>query len=333
MRSIRLNAPNKSHDKYSDSFITEAHDADLHASNLTDWQQQYDQISCGSFYGRIIELPFTGGLQVFHEYTNQKLQQRCQVWPDAIWLGIPLAEQALCRIDGLSIQPDNIMCRPSACNFNLSTPTNYQLYGIVVEQTKLLHMAQIHGVELNWRELNEYGRLRMPEATLAKVRFLLARLLSGYSALDKKRAPIKLQQDLVMMLLLEVLQRESPQPANRQGYYHRKKVVDDACCYVKSRAFEPVTISQLCAITNVSHRTLQYSFTSILGISPIQYLRLSRLNGARRTLLQTQKNVNQTVESVSKVATEWGFWHLSQFAKDYKQLFNELPSQTLSKRI
>ena len=29
------------------------------------------------------------------------------------------------------------------------------------------------------------------------------------------------------------------------------------------------------------------------------------------------------------VAARWGFWHLSQFAVDYKKLFGELPSRTL----
>jgi hypothetical protein len=34
----------------------EAFDADLHAGNLTDWQQEYDQTSRGNFHGSIVEL-------------------------------------------------------------------------------------------------------------------------------------------------------------------------------------------------------------------------------------------------------------------------------------
>ena len=30
----------------------------------------------------------------------------------------------------------------------------------------------------------------------------------------------------------------------------------------------------------------------------------------------------------SKVANEWGFWHMGKFAADYKKLFGFLPSQT-----
>ena len=298
--------------------VSEAHDADLHASNLTNWQQEYDQTSRGSFYGRIVELPFDG-LQVFCEHTSQALQQKCVVWPDSVWLGIPLADQEESRINGLTIHENNIMCRPGDCDFQLSTPSDYDLYGLVVDRSKLIKMAAIHGVDLNWKELTECGRLGVPDKTLEEVRFLLARLLSAES-----RTPPCLQQGIVMMALLEVLKEETPQPAKTQSYYHRKKVVDRARLFLDHHLDEPVTVTQLCEITNVSRRTLQYSFESILGVSPIQYLRISRLNGVRRSLVQAQHG-----QAVSDIAAQWGFWHLSQFAKDYKQLFGEQPSQTL----
>ncbi|WP_408631189.1 helix-turn-helix domain-containing protein [Marinomonas shanghaiensis] len=55
------------------------------------------------------------------------------------------------------------------------------------------------------------------------------------------------------------------------------------------------------------------------------YLRISRLNGVRRSLVQAKNG-----QAVSDIAAQWGFWHLSQFAKDYKQLFGETPSKTLT---
>jgi AraC family ethanolamine operon transcriptional activator len=79
------------------------------------------------------------------------------------------------------------------------------------------------------------------------------------------------------------------------------------------------------ALCHVSRRTLQYSFEIILCMSPLRYLRLSRLNGSRRELALSQN------ETIADIATKWGFWHLSQFTQDYKQLFNELPSVTLGK--
>jgi AraC family ethanolamine operon transcriptional activator len=299
--------------------FTEARDADLHASNLTDWQQEYDQTSRGNFYGSITELPFDD-LQVFKEHTSQALQQKCVVWPDSVWLGIPLAEQEESRINGLTIGNDSIMCRPGSCEFELTTPQGYDLFGLVMEQSSLMKMANIHGMDLNWKELTEHGRLGVPAKTLQAIRFLLARLLSA----GRLGASPRLQHDMVMMALLEVLKVETPKPAKTPSYYHRKQVVDVARQFLDHHLDEAVTVTQLCEIANVSRRTLQYSFESILGISPIQYLRISRLNGVRRDLVKAKG-----AQSVSNLAAQWGFWHLSQFAKDYKQLFGEQPSHTL----
>lgn len=298
----------------------EASDADLHAANLTNWRQEYDQTSRGEFRGSIIELPFED-LQVFKESTSQALQQKCIVWPESVWLGIPLDKQEPCRINGLSVRTNNIMCRPGDCEFQLTTPESYDLFGMVVQQETLLRMAKIHGVTLNWSELTEHGRLALPEQTLKDVRFLLERLLgnpSGHVTTNR------MSHDLVMMALLEVLQAETPEPAQTQSYHHRKAVVDRARSFILENPDTPMTVTDLCEVANVSRRTLQYAFESIIGISPIQYLRTSRLNGVRRALISASQSA-----SISDIAAQWGFWHMSQFAKDYRQLFGERPSETL----
>lgn len=50
--------------------------------------------------------------------------------------------------------------------------------------------------------------------------------------------------------------------------------------------------------------------------------------GARKAL----RVADPALESVTALATRWGFWHMGQFTKDYKRLFAELPSETLKKR-
>jgi AraC-like DNA-binding protein len=50
----------------------------------------------------------------------------------------------------------------------------------------------------------------------------------------------------------------------------------------------------------------------------------NHLIGVLRGLRDAAKGV-----TVQDVAAHWGFWHLGQFAQDYKRLFGELPSTTL----
>lgn len=91
---------------------------------------------------------------------------------------------------------------------------------------------------------------------------------------------------------------------------------------------EPVMVSQLCKITKVSIRTLQYAFLEHYGVTPKTYLKNFRLNGVRRELWKSDPNLTR----VNDVASLWSFWHMGEFAADYRKLFCELPSETLQRR-
>jgi len=55
------------------------------------------------------------------------------------------------------------------------------------------------------------------------------------------------------------------------------------------------------------------------------YIKMQRLNGLRRALINTNTNTRTVIE----VAHEWGFWNAGHFSQDYKEMFGELPSKTL----
>ena len=82
----------------------------------------------------------------------------------------------------------------------------------------------------------------------------------------------------------------------------------------------------MCQIANLSERSLQYGFKEYLGITPVRYLRLLRLNRVRRDLLISDPKEDRVVD----VALNWGFVELGRFAGEYRKLFQELPSSTLN---
>lgn len=60
-------------------------------------------------------------------------------------------------------------------------------------------------------------------------------------------------------------------------------------------------------------------------ISSKRYLQLFRLRQVRRSLLQGIDGKDRVVD----IANSNGFWHMGQFAADYRAQFGELPSETL----
>ena len=89
----------------------------------------------------------------------------------------------------------------------------------------------------------------------------------------------------------------------------------------------PVHISELCAEFDVPRRSLHRAFIEVLGVSPMQFFRRKRLGDAHTALLMATPGV-----TITGIAIEHGFADVGRFAKEYRLLFGELPSETLRRR-
>ncbi|WP_455196273.1 helix-turn-helix domain-containing protein [Kaarinaea lacus] len=76
-----------------------------------------------------------------------------------------------------------------------------------------------------------------------------------------------------------------------------------------------------------SPKSKRHAFNDYYGVSPQQYLKSYRLNAVRKEMIAQ----NPSHLKITDVANNWGFWHMGQFAQDYKRRFGELPSETMKK--
>ena len=95
--------------------------------------------------------------------------------------------------------------------------------------------------------------------------------------------------------------------------------------YIASNLRHEIRVRDLCEAGSTSERNLRYIFGEFVGISPNHYLSTLRLCEARRLLSEAAPGQN----TVRAIALECGLWDLSRFAESYRQLFDELPSETL----
>jgi AraC family ethanolamine operon transcriptional activator len=98
--------------------------------------------------------------------------------------------------------------------------------------------------------------------------------------------------------------------------------------YARKWRYQDVTLAGLCAASGVSERRVRSAFYECYQMSPTAYLRVAALNAVRRELVEGPR----LRDAVSHAATDWGFWHLSRFAAQYRALFGESPRHTLSHR-
>jgi AraC family ethanolamine operon transcriptional activator len=129
--------------------------------------------------------------------------------------------------------------------------------------------------------------------------------------------------------LLAAMVRFDPSPADidsttRNASAARRVAVRLAREYIHARLSEPLPLSELCRHSGLKARTLENGFREVTGLTPIAYIRSLRLNVARRAILDDSTRQR----SISDIAMDNGFWHLSQFATDYRKLFGETPTNT-----
>jgi AraC-like DNA-binding protein len=95
--------------------------------------------------------------------------------------------------------------------------------------------------------------------------------------------------------------------------------------FLEAHPDTPLYLTEICAAIAVSERTLRAVCEEHLGMGPIRYLSLRRMHLVRRALLRADTSTT----TVTRVATDNGFWELGRFSVSYRTLFGESPSESL----
>ena len=150
-------------------------------------------------------------------------------------------------------------------------------------------------------------------------RFVLSSLFEDREAQLNPELEDELIVALLNASLAETTTVDKSEPAQRS------RAVAKAMAYISDNRGESATVRDLCDNTGVALRTLNRAFRERFGIGPKAYLIRQRLSSVRAALLHAPADT-----LIADIANHWGFWHMGQFAKDYKEMFGELPSETLS---
>ncbi|MGA0609362.1 helix-turn-helix domain-containing protein [Caldimonas sp. KR1-144] len=290
-------------------------DVDEHAAHLSGWRQSYDQLGSGRFSGRLDEA-VGEGVQLFRERTSRQLRQRCEVWRDAIWCGITLADDGS-RLDGRQVGAGAVMASGSDGGFELVSPAGHDIVGFVVAREALA----AHAPELAWPR--EAAAAWWPidparrQRALAHARAILALAAAGADA-ELRGAMLEVVAGL--------LDARVPRRRERGNASARRRLVAQVHERLEAAPERVPSVPELCEALHVSRRTLQYAFEDEVGLGPLAYLRSVRLNGVRRLLRAAAPGM-----TVQRAAAQWGFWNLSAFALDYRRQFGERASQTLAR--
>jgi AraC-like DNA-binding protein len=96
--------------------------------------------------------------------------------------------------------------------------------------------------------------------------------------------------------------------------------------FLEANPNTPLYLTEVCAAIGAAERTLRIACEEHIGMGPIRYLTLRRMHLVRRALLRADSST-----TVTRIATDHGFWELGRFSVAYRELFGETPSVTLKR--
>lgn len=232
-------------------------------------------------------------------------------------------------LNGMALKATDVLLAPGGAEFLAHAPDPLEWGAVAFPASDLEELAEL--APMPGRATGSI-RLQALDPVAAEA---LAAAYAGAAALVDDPPEIMGRPDCARILALSMremvasaLTSHGVELAPGRATREALRVVRGAEEFLRAHLARPITRDELCEALAVSRRKLQDAFVAVLGMSPSAYLKMRRLVLARRALLADEGGTPQ----VKSVALSHGFWHFGYFARDYRGLFGETPSQTLARR-
>lgn len=275
------------------------------------------------------ELGNCGSTFVFRESCTALTQTWARFRERSYACVVPVEPFRRGRYFGQEIRDTNVLTLEPGLDFWMVAPAEADYAGLVMPQPVVARYAsslQLAGEE----HLRDSPRLiDLPMHRLQALRRFMLMVLSNFERNAANRSSAmacsQVEESAAVLLICTFLGRSRMRGAGRpKSSYER--ITRQARDLVMGRPDVPPTLLELCEHLHVGVRALNYAFQHAVGTSAGEYLRVVRLNRVREELLAARGGGRVIL---STVAARWGFWHASQFTRQYRALFGERPSETL----
>jgi len=301
-------------------------DVHIHAAAIGTWNQTYTQISAGLLESSLVQIS-NPRCHVFRERINRRVVQHGEAPKDRVCFALPIAVPGSAHMQGREADDKSLFFLRGGEEFMFHMPMDMDMLAITFDQRLfdecLASIPQAAKIEC----LLKQPVIKVPPGRLLECRSRLLNMVSNALGDSTPQEPPQGERALEAALLEEllvVLADPECDAGQRQPGSTHSYIVEKLHRLTVNDAVNAPSIFEASKRLHVSRRTVQNSFRTVAGTTPLNYLRSVRLNGVRRELMSTCA----AEISIGDLASRWGFFHMSHFAEDYQELFNELPSQT-----
>ena len=301
-------------------------DFDALSYAVQDWDIDFSQLDTGPLHADLIQFDGINSL-IAHARFSRQFDQRGTAPPN-FWTFAIFSEKSPPLVwHNKEIDHNYIVIYRPGSEIDCVSRPGFEVFTFSFSEKVLNQVAHSRSLPDIQKLLKGGDHIIVSEKDLFVTRRLIRELIQYADSLEliRKEKVLHSYEEEILRQIISILARSQPQKNVSPRARNRaiKKIKD----FLAADPYEPVMVSQLSSIAEVSERTLRYAFLEHYGVSPKTYLKNFRLNRVRRELWKSDPLITR----VNDIATIWGFWHMGQFAADYRKLFGELPSETLQR--
>ncbi len=301
-------------------------DVDDLAAEAEQWNVDFRQLNRGKFRGHMLQFG-AAGVHISDARFRRSLNQKGQPPAGLRTVAIPAGRDMRLEWRGKHVDGNSLMVFPRGSELSSVSASDFHIYTCSFPEEFLTDLGEAMEIGTIEELCGGVDAFRVPADSMEHLRTCLFRICNSVRA-----SPNALSNATTLRQLThELPSRLISAMADGVGKClpitgpRRRAAVERAEEFIERNAGDHIGVSDVCQAAGVSERTLQYAFLQKFGISPKEYLTSLRLIRVRREL----RRGDPTKTKVAEVANAWGFWHMGQFAADYRRRFEELPSETL----
>ncbi len=301
---------------------------DRFAAAARAWQVDFLQLDRGEPEFKVMQAGIGGG-QISRARFNRKLLQRGRTPPGMRTFVIPAAPELELEWRRHHVTGCDLLVFPESGELSSLSGPGFDMIIYSVPTQRLERIAEAMELPDPAGLLAGREAVRLNQNSMAALRRQALACTDALGAIrDGSSEMGGLQEEVCQDLAREILcslarcgdrdGRHSPPARERSACLRAAMEVINGC------GPECLTVRDICTRARVSERTLQYAFKDRFKMGPKAFLQAWRLDRVRRELA----NSPRPAPAIADVANRYGFWHMGQFAADYRRMFGELPSQT-----
>lgn len=313
-----------------------SNDIDEQSTRLDGWRQEYQQLGRGRFVGQVSTVAGPH-MSIMGERTNQSLHEYVAPPKDSVVFGLLLNGSHALQINRQPVGSASLIVLEGGREYEFRTEGPADLLGVSLDSA-ICRDKYSGNYEKEFERAIALGVVPLAHGSAGQLRQLWTKIseLLQFGDTWPESLPLPSLAETVTNSLLVALGLSAGEdvPALPQSAGRQARVVQQAISFMHAHLARDFPMADVCAATHVSERTLQYYFEHCLGMSPRQYLKVMRLNAARRMLRRIGGHSRRCLPqlTIADIAAQCGYDHPSRFAGDYRQQFGMLPSDTARAR-